>query len=382
MESQTPYFWVRKIAAELKSHDQIPLFGSSLPFDWGRFSAQISARFGVQHPLLFRPRTIGWKAADEIKESLGDEPVVLPCKVGSLDGSAFWMMPKEGIAKFTSWMLNGQAKSRPLSSDILAEGFYRYLALQVLDVASQIDPLQQMPMLLSETSPFPDTDAFCIDIEIDFDKHTSWGRLAIEPKLQRSWAQYFSAPADFIPEKLAKATEVNIGIKTGSTLLSQQEWKKIKKGDFLLLDQGSYDPRKQTGAAYLTLGQMSLFQVKIKQNKLQLIDYAFIYEDEMQNNKPQQQPPQPDAFAGPAEELPSAQGEAVALKELPIVVTVELARLRITLEKLMQLAPGNLIELPIHPDQAVKLTINGQLVGHAELVHLGETLGCRILDLG
>ena len=380
MESKPPYFWLRKITEELHLHDQIPLFGNAPAFDWGRFSAQISARFGVHHPLLFRSRLSGWKTADEIKSSLGDEPVVLPIKVGSLDGSAFWIMSKEAVAKFTSWMMNGKAKSQLLCSDILAEGFYRYLALQVMDITSQMDPLQRMPMLLSESSPLPETDAFCIDIEMDFEKHTAWGRLALEPRLQKSWAEHFSASVNYIPEKIAKITEVNIGIKVGSVLLSQQEWKKMKKGDFVLLDKGSYDPRKQTGAAYLTLGQMALFQVKIKQNKMQLIDYAFIYEEEMNNNP--QQPPKPDPFAKEAEELPPAEGEALALKELPIFVTVELARLRVTLEKLMQLAPGNLIELPVHPDQAVKLTVNGQLVGHAELVHLGETLGLRILDLG
>jgi flagellar motor switch protein FliN/FliY len=332
----------------------------------------------MQHPLVFRPRITGWKTNDQIKEGLGAEPIILPIKVGSLEGSAFWIMPKEGIVKFTSWMMNGQAKSRPLSSDILAEGFYRYLALQVLDVLSPMDPLQTLPLLLSESSLLPENDAFCIDVEIDFDKHSSWGRLVLEPKLQKSWAEYFSTPIDPVLTNTGRITEVNVGIKIGSTLLSQREWKKIKKGDFLLLDKGSYDPRKQTGAAYLTLGQTPLFQVKIKQNKMQLIDYAFMYEEEMQNKNP----PPPEPSPGEAELLAASEEVALAVKELPIFVTVELARLRITLEKLMQLTPGNLIELPIHPDQAAKLTVNGQLVGHAELVHLGETLGLRILDLG
>ena len=374
-ESAAPYFWVRKIAEELKLNDQIPLFGNILPFDWDFFSSQISARFGAHHPLLLRPLYKGWKNPEEVKEGLGKGPVVLPITVGSLEGSAYWIMPKESIVKFTSWMMNGQVKARPFS-DLLAEGFYRYLALQVMDAASHLEPFQQLSPMLGESAPLPDTDTFCIDIEIDFDKHTSWGRLAIAPRLQKSWAQYFSAPLEYLPENIASATEVNLGVKVGFTALSQQEWKKMKRGDFLLLDKSSYDPRKQTGAAYLTLGQLPLFSVKIKQNKIQLIDYAFMYEEEMQNDKPS------EPIQQEAEALPPAEEEAIALKELPIFVTVELARMRITLEKLMQLTPGNLIELPIHPDQAVKLTVNGQLVGHAELVHLGETLGLRILDLG
>jgi flagellar motor switch protein FliN/FliY len=61
---------------------------------------------------------------------------------------------------------------------------------------------------------------------------------------------------------------------------------------------------------------------------------------------------------------------------------VELARLKITLDKLMSLNPGNLLELPIHPDQGVTLTIHGQKVGKGELVYLGEVLGVRILEIG
>jgi flagellar motor switch protein FliN/FliY len=378
METQTPYFWIRKIAQEERIFDQIPLFGHSPPFDWAAFSSHISARFGVHQPLVFKPRTKSWTTPEEMKATLGDEPIVLPIQVGSLAGHAFWIMSKEGVVKLTSWMLNGKAKTRPLASDLLAEGFYRYLVLQVMDVTSQLEPLKNLPLLLSESSTLPSMSTFCIDIEIDFDKHSSWGRLAIEPDLQRSWAQYFSTSNDFLSTNLAKMTEVNIGIKVGSSLLSQQEWKKLKAGDFLLLDRESYDPRKKTGVAYVTLGNMSLFQVHIKHNKMELIDYAFIYEDEMNNNNLPNHTPA-DANS---EELAASEEEAVALKKLPILVTVELARLHITLEKLMQLAPGNLIDLPVHPDQAVKLTVNGQVVGQAELVHLGETLGLRILSLG
>ena len=52
-----------------------------------------------------------------------------------------------------------------------------------------------------------------------------------------------------------------------------------------------------------------------------------------------------------------------------------------TLDKLMHLTPGNTLELPVHPDQGVNLTINGQIIGKAELLYLGEELGIRILEI-
>ena len=79
-------------------------------------------------------------------------------------------------------------------------------------------------------------------------------------------------------------------------------------------------------------------------------------------------------------EAPS-EGEVVAIKELPLYVTVEIARMKMSLGSLMSLAPGNTLELPVHPDNAVSLTVNGKTVGRAELVHLGERLGVRILEI-
>ncbi len=374
MTEKAPFSWLRKISAHLQEYDQVPLFGHSGSFDWAEFSNLAATRLSIPQ-FEFHPGEEQWREFANLGEGLGSNPVALPIKVGPLNGSAFWIMPKESVNKLTSWMMNGQIKARPLSSETLTTGFYRYLALQLLDAASTLQPFDKTAILLSEPSQMPETDAFCIDIEIRFDNQTCWGRLAIEPQLQASWSEFFShPPAETVISSHAQSVELTLGVKVGSALLNQDELASLKQGDFLILDQGSYDPRKSQGAAYITLGSKPLFQVKIKQNKIQLIDYAFIYEDPMAENTTPE-------FDHEATQLPEATGEAVSLKDLPVHITIELSRVRITLEKLLQLTPGNLIELPIHPEQSVKLTVNGQLVGQGELVHLGETLGVRILNL-
>lgn len=362
------FSWVRKLSAHLKEYDQIPLYGYAPSFNWDRFSSLVASQFGAP-TLVLRAEEQSWRTSEQLKEGLGDDVLTCPLKVSPLDGSAFWMMSQESVAKFTSWMLNGSAKTKPLSSELLAEGFYRFLLLETLDAVATMEPFQDLGLALSETSSMPDTDALCIDVAIEFDHRTCWGRLVIDPDLRRSWAAHFSKTSSkYIPSRLASSAELPLGIKVGSVLLQQKEWKSLKKGDFVLLDRGSYDVRKATGAAFLTLGPNPLFQLKIKQNKIELLDYALIYEEDMEKKH------------GAAE--PEAEGEIVAIKETPVYVTVELARLKVTLEKLMQFAPGNLIDLPIHPDQGVHLTVNGQLVGRAELVHLGDSLGIRILEMG
>lgn len=77
-----------------------------------------------------------------------------------------------------------------------------------------------------------------------------------------------------------------------------------------------------------------------------------------------------------------SEEEVMAIKELPLTVVAEVARVRISLEKLMQLQPGNMLDLGTHPGQGVSLTVNGQCVGRAELIQLGDALGLRILEIG
>ena len=81
------------------------------------------------------------------------------------------------------------------------------------------------------------------------------------------------------------------------------------------------------------------------------------------------------------EQLPPEEGVSLAVQQLPLFVTIELARIKMTVDRIMKLSPGHLLELPIQPDQGVTLMVHGQKVGRGELVHLGETLGVRILEM-
>lgn len=68
--------------------------------------------------------------------------------------------------------------------------------------------------------------------------------------------------------------------------------------------------------------------------------------------------------------------------ELPVNITVEVGRLQMSIQKVMELQPGNVLELDIHPENGVDLVVNGRRIAKAELIKAGETLGVRILDIG
>jgi flagellar motor switch protein FliN/FliY len=73
----------------------------------------------------------------------------------------------------------------------------------------------------------------------------------------------------------------------------------------------------------------------------------------------------------------SAPSEVSSL-DVPVTLTVELGRVNLTLNRLANLAPGDVIELGRHSREPVELTSNGRLVARGELVLIDTELGVRV----
>jgi len=72
----------------------------------------------------------------------------------------------------------------------------------------------------------------------------------------------------------------------------------------------------------------------------------------------------------------------VPVTQVPMALTVELGQIEISLEKLIALEPGNILDLEVHPEEGVQLVVNGKVVGKGEIIQIGESLGVRVLELG
>lgn len=79
---------------------------------------------------------------------------------------------------------------------------------------------------------------------------------------------------------------------------------------------------------------------------------------------------------------PALKVGEVSLKDIPITITCELAQIETNVQKLLELAPGNMLDLSISSDSAVLLVVNGKIVGKGEIIKIGDTLGVRILEMG
>jgi type III secretion system YscQ/HrcQ family protein len=67
--------------------------------------------------------------------------------------------------------------------------------------------------------------------------------------------------------------------------------------------------------------------------------------------------------------------------DVPVTLTVELGRVNLSLGRLADLKPGDVLELGRHSREPVELTSGGRLVARGELVQIDTELGVRITNL-
>jgi len=101
-------------------------------------------------------------------------------------------------------------------------------------------------------------------------------------------------------------------------------------------------------------------------------DSPFTEEEEKEE---EELPPEEDNEEEPAKE------ELFNPNDVPLTLNVELAKLKMNLQKLLQLTPGNVLDLTVTPEQGIDLTLSGKCVARGVLVHVGETLGVKITEI-
>lgn len=77
-------------------------------------------------------------------------------------------------------------------------------------------------------------------------------------------------------------------------------------------------------------------------------------------------------------------GEAMGMEGLmgvPVKVSVEVGRAKMTLSELVKLSPGSVVELDRDAHQPVDILVGGKLVARGEVVTIGEKYGVRVTNV-
>lgn len=439
------YNWIRTLKPSLKKLDRIPLTGNAPPFPWDQLADRL-ARALDREGLAFQPGEIQWRAKEDLLEGLGDQPASLSFAIPSLKGQVCWVIPEQEMARLEALILTKESHPLTLQDSALSQSFYRFITLEVLYHLSQVSFDKNIAPILLQQATLPHEDSLCWDISLRLQEQSVWGRLIISPEFRRSWVEYFAQQENpsTLTQHLSQVLEVLVHVEAGQMNLSLKDWSNVKLGDFLILDTYSLDPQRLEGRVMLTINGQKAFRAKLKDGHLKILELPLFEEvetpmakdpededdlsdldfseEEQEEENPSEIEPESeieideeelfedeDLFAEEsqieeeeniqtetAESEPETEPETsedesesqtqepglLTPQQIPVALTVEVGRIQMTIEQLLKLEPGNLLEIDIHPKNGVDLTINGKVVGKGELIRIGEALGVRVMQLG
>lgn len=78
---------------------------------------------------------------------------------------------------------------------------------------------------------------------------------------------------------------------------------------------------------------------------------------------------------------PEAQHGLDLILDIPVHLTVELGRTRISIRNLLQLAHGSVVELDGLAGEPMDVLINGTLIAQGEVVVVNDKFGIRLTDI-
>ena len=67
--------------------------------------------------------------------------------------------------------------------------------------------------------------------------------------------------------------------------------------------------------------------------------------------------------------------------DIPVQITVELGRTKITIKNLLQLAHGSVVELDAMAGKPMDVLVNGTLIAQGEVVVVNDKFGIRLTDI-
>lgn len=425
---------IEKVPVEVLQVDAVPLTGKAPAFPWDQFTAGLASVFD-RPGLVIEHSALRWRSESELLEGLGDQHQIRAVVLPPLKGCAFWVLPEQEVTLLESLLLTQEEHPVQLQDVVLTESFYRFFLLEVLYQLSQLSSAFPFTPVLQKQAVLPKEPCLATDVTLTCEKYHLTGRLLVTDQLRHSWVAHFAQhPPTAEALLLAQETTVSIAAILGKVSLSVHEWREFEVGDFLLFDQEAKKENVllEVNQHVLFKGQLEKGKIKITE-KLQyqqgLLDMGeeeeedfheelteevslteeeteemSVTEEELEEMSSFEETQEESGLAEDTtheheetsfhekmeEKIPSApmqceskskENPLTSLQDLPLRIHVEVGRFEISIEKFLQLEPGNMLPLDVSPEEGVYLTVHGKRVAKGELIRLGDLLGVRILDL-
>lgn len=266
------YSQLKKIPGSLFELNHLPPLGEQPDFPFEELSRKLGEIFGVPS-LLFEPQAWAIRAKDGLKEGLGGELVCLQFALSPLEGPLYFFMSKQDLLTISAkiFLKNGEPS---VALESYLDACIAFFSAEVIYALESLSFNENLHPQLLETRDFPAEDMITIDIIIRLSSYKAIGRLLFSKKLQSALraASLQKQNGTAFSSRLAEQTEVILHLEAGSVQLSQQEWKNVKAGDFLILDQSNFKPDQSEGEITLSLKGHPFCKAKIEAGKVKILD--------------------------------------------------------------------------------------------------------------
>jgi flagellar motor switch protein FliN/FliY len=396
--TKTKHTWIKKIEPILREELNLESTGSIPSFDFALFSSSLSKALSLEG-LSVNLGLIEWKPIEHVTLGFGISPAIYAFECPLIKGPLYWIVAERDLTRITEWLEPNKFLPKEL-----VRGLYEYLLLEGLDALQTVPSFKDFSCQIS-SEPLPEQGAiYSIDISLEYNKEVLWFRLALSLDALTSVKKYFATTAVTL-QSLQEFPHllISLYLSAGFVQLTEKEFDSLNPGDLIVLDKSFFRPKSQKGIFQLTLNDTQIFQVKIKDNHMKILDFTYnLEEDAIMDNEfslnendtnddiidEELEDELIDEESGlEDEENPEVfvNGEdpaikKIKLKDVPLTLHVEIKRLKMTLEELHKLSPGQTIPLSSGgPINFVHLTLNGQAVAEGELLEISENvIGVRI----
>lgn len=440
-----PYEWLKEVPTALLQQDDIPLLGFPPLFPFDQFNQLLKQTFATEN-IEVKPLTLQWRSKEDLFSALGQDLIPIHFQIPSLDGDLVMVFANRDIQLMMSLFISKQKEPLDIIDPEFQNGFIHFLGYEVINLFNQCNFDSSLNPHIAEKTTRSNEElkdellqrerSLCQDISCLLEGNTFIFRLIISEEFRKSWKEKYATRTLDIPlnPKLAEKIQIPVALEIGKVNMPLTLWKKIKTGDFVVLDFCSMDPTDDKGRLTMTVNGNRFFRARLKSGSLKILEHPLFHEDRINNTQAEKdmakEIPEDDhsefgesefdsefsefndtTMSGEdsnfdesttdthetkaktevegvedAEKIASTvtvpkMNENFKPEEISLDITIEVGRLQMSIQKLNELQPGNVLEIDVHPENGVDLVVNGKRIAKGELLKLGEVLGVRILDI-
>lgn len=421
---QISWSWLRSISRSLFDLDSKPLLGSAPDFPWKTFTATLAKTLGIDS-LNITPGALDWKDAKAIQDTVKTPFRTCVIHIQSIEPSCYVLINESDIQSLMENVLHTDCAPNNIP-DGFFEGFYYFFLAQCVFSLNETDFGKKIPVKIKNMTDGIQEELrqamLCQDIWVSMNDRKFLVCVAMPQEFQKAFRSF--SQSIFSRSQAPKLDQISVKLhaEIGRSHLTFNEWKEMNAGDFIYIEDLLYEPGTDKTKCLITFEGKPLFRCKVKDEGFKILeipthDEVYTYmTDQTKIGQPPKNTPGHSHAGDKASDFLSGVEDEFELQEnsaanaaptrseqtqkgqnteqdteeesptpfgnIPVTLVVELAHVETTVHKLLQLQPGNMIDIGISPQNNVMLTINGRVVGRGEILKIGDTLGVRLIEVG